>query len=100
MQRLRSAFVDLLLVVASVAITLLAFEIVLRFLPVAWSPPIVPPTAENPIQRYQPNTSFTWSLGWNFNFVVQKRTNAQGFVAAYDYDRDANTPLLAIVGDS
>jgi hypothetical protein len=100
MQRLRSAFVNLLLVVASVAITLLAFEIVLRFLPVAWSPPVVPPTAENPVQRYAPNTPYTWSLGWNFHTVIHGRSNAQGFLADYDYAAADTTPLVAVAGDS
>ena len=75
-------------------------EIVLRFLPVAWAPPVQPPTADNPIQRYVPNTPFNWSLGWNFAIVTHKRTNAQGFVADHDYDAAGTTPLLAIAGDS
>ncbi len=72
----------------------------LRFLPVAWAPPVQPPTADNPIQRYAPNTPFTWSLGWNFGVVTHNRTNAQGFVADYDYDAAATTPLIAVAGDS
>jgi len=100
MQRLWSAFVNLLVVGASVGITLLAFEIVLRLLPVAWSPPVVPPTAANPIQRYAPNTPYTWSLGWNFYAVIHGRSNAQGFLADYDYTAADTTPLVAVVGDS
>jgi hypothetical protein len=100
MQRLRAAFLNALAVVASVAITLLVLEIVLRFLPVAWSPPVVPPTAENPIQRYAPNTPFTWSLGWNFYAVIHGRSNAQGFLADYDYAAANSTPLVAVAGDS
>jgi hypothetical protein len=100
MQRLRSALVNVLMVLASVGVTLLVLEIVLRFLPVAWSPPVVPPTAENPIQRYAANTPFTWSLGWDFNTVIRGRTNAQGFVADYDYDAAAMSPLVAVAGDS
>jgi hypothetical protein len=100
MQRLRSALVNALTVVASVAVTLLMFELALRLLPVAWSPPVVPPTAENPIQRYAANTPFTWSLGWNFNTVIGGRTNAQGFLADYDYDAAAKSPLVAVAGDS
>jgi hypothetical protein len=100
MQRLRAAFLNALAVVASVAITLLVLEIVLRFLPVAWSPPVVPPTAENPIQRYAPNTPFTWSLGWNFYAVIHGRSNAQGFLADHDYAAANSTPLVAVAGDS
>jgi hypothetical protein len=100
MQRLRSVLLNLLLVTVSVAVTLLAFEIVLRFLPVAWSPPVVPPTAENPIQRYAPDTAFTWSVGWNFSTVIHGRSNAQGFLADYDYVTADPTPLIAVAGDS
>jgi hypothetical protein len=100
MLRLRSTLVNVLTVLASVGVTLLVLEVVLRFLPVAWSPPVVPPTAENPIQRYAANTPFTWSLGWDFNTVIRGRTNAQGFVADYDYDAAATSPLVAVAGDS
>jgi hypothetical protein len=100
MHRLRSVFVNLLTMAASIAVTLLIFEIMLRFLPVAWSPPVVAPTPGDPIQRYAPNTQFTWSLGWNFYFVNHGRSNAQGFLADYDYTAAATTPLVAIAGDS
>ena len=96
MQRLRSALLNLLTIAASIAVTLLVLEIVLRFLPVAWSPPVEPPTAENPIQRYATNTPYTWSLGWNFYMVNHGRSNAQGFLADYDYDATATTPLVAV----
>ena len=100
MQRLRAFLFNLLTVAASVAFTLLMLEGVLRLLPVARAPPVEPPTADNPIQRYAPNQSFTWSLGWNFFHVVRGRSNAQGFLADYDYDRTATTPLVAVAGDS
>ncbi len=100
MQSLRSHVLNLLTVLASVAFTILVFEIVLRFLPVAWGLPVEPPTAENPIQRYVANTPYVWSLGWNFYVVVHGRSNAQGFLADYDYDTKASQPLVAIVGDS
>jgi hypothetical protein len=87
-------------VAASIAFTLLVFEGVLRFLPVARAPLVEPPTAENPIQRYVPNQPFTWSLGWNFFHVVRGHSNTQGFLADYDYDPTATAPLVAVVGDS
>src|SRR5437588_6339887 len=100
MRRLRASFLNLITFIASVAFTLLVIEGVLRLLPVAWAPPVEPPSADNPIQRYAANQSFTWSLGWNFHDVVRGRSNAQGFLADYDYDRAAATPLVAVVGDS
>jgi hypothetical protein len=100
MQRLRAFLLNLITVFASIAFTLLVIEGMLRLLPVARAPPVEPPSADNPIQRYAPNQPFTWSLGWNFFHVVRGRSNAQGFLADYDYDRAAATPLVAVVGDS
>jgi hypothetical protein len=100
MKKLRSLGLNLLTVAGSLVFTLLALEIALRFFPVAWAPPIEPPTTANPIQRYAANTPFTWSLGWDFYHVVRGRSNAQGFLADYDYDSAAATPLIAVVGDS
>ena len=100
MHRLRAFLLNLLTVAASVAFTLLLLEGVLRFLPVARAPPVQPPTAENPIQRYAPNRPATWSFGWNLAHVVRGHSNAQGFIADYDYDRAASTPLVAVAGDS
>ena len=82
------------------AFVLGALEIGLRLMPVATAPDVQPPTADNPIQRYAANTPFTWSIGWNFAIVTHGRTNAQGFVASSDYDAKADTPLVAVIGDS
>lgn len=98
--RFRDVILNLLTVVATVAITVIALEIVLRFLPVARAPPIEPPNDRNPIQRYVADTPFTWSIDWNFAVVNRGRTNAQGFVADYNYDATAKTPLVAVLGDS
>jgi len=100
MKRLKAILMGLLEVGIGLLVLLLAHELVLRFLPVATAPDVQPPTAADPIQRYQPNQSFTWSLGWNFYLVVHGKTNAQGFVSDYDYDRNAATPAVAVIGDS
>ncbi len=88
------------LAVASVAITLAALEIVLRVLPVAWGAPIVEPTPTNPLRRYASHAEFVYSVGWRLANVVRGRTNAQGWLADYDYDPSAATPLVAVIGDS
>jgi hypothetical protein len=98
--RVGTALANLSLVIASTLLTLLALELVLRALPIAWAPLVQRPTASDPIQRYVPNTPFTWSLDWNLLHPVRGRSNAQGFLADYDYDAAAATPLLAVVGDS
>jgi hypothetical protein len=100
MPRWRWEVGNALIAVVSTLFTLAMFEIVLRFMPVAWAPPVQPPTADNPIQRFAPNIFYTWSLGWNFYVVIHGRTNAQGFIANFDYDATATTPLVAVVGDS
>jgi acetyltransferase AlgX (SGNH hydrolase-like protein) len=100
MRRWRLLTGNFLIAAVSIVFTIALLEIVLRFLPVAWAPPVQPPTADNPIQRYAPNISYTWSLGWNFYVVTHGRTNAQGFIANFDYDATATTPLVAVVGDS
>lgn len=100
MARFRAFLVNLLTVVVSVSLTLLAAETVLRFLPVATALPVEPPTAENPIQRYAANHPYTWSFDWDMKHVVRGRSNAQGFLADYDYDRADPRPLVAVIGDS
>lgn len=100
MNRLKNALANAALVLASLVFTVLAVEGVLRVLPIAWALPVEPPTAENPIQRYKPDTPATWSMDWNLQFVVHGRSNAQGWLADYDYDPQATTPLVAVVGDS
>lgn len=100
MQRLRAFLANAATVIASVIFVLLMLEIGLRFLPVAQAPDVWRPTSGDTMQRYEPNTSFTWSHEWNFRDVVRGRTNAQGWIADYDYDAGAKAPLLAVVGDS
>jgi hypothetical protein len=100
MPRWRQFLANTATVAASTLVALVLLEVALRVLPVARAPPVVPPSDDDPIQRYAANTPFTWSLGWDFYQVVHGRTNAQGFVADYDYDAAATTPLLAVVGDS
>jgi hypothetical protein len=97
---LRRFLTGTLEIAAGLVALVLAHEAVLRFLPVAWAPPVQGPTAEHPIQRYLPNRAFTWSIGWDFYVVVHGRTNAQGFVADYDYDPADARPLVAVLGDS
>lgn len=96
----RNFAINSLTVLGSLVFTLLALEGVFRLLPVATAPWVQPATPEAPIQRYIANMPFTWSVGWNFLIVAHGHTNAQGFVADYDYDATAKTPLVAVVGDS
>jgi len=96
----RSAVANTVLMLASIVFALAMLELALRMLPIAWALPVEPPTVENPIQRYVPNTPYTWSFDWNLAHVVRGRSNTQGFLADYDYDASATTPLVAVIGDS
>ena len=60
----------------------------------------MPDDEEYPFLRFQPEQEYTWSRGWNFEVVNQVRVNNYGFVSDHDYDAEATTPLLAVVGDS
>jgi hypothetical protein len=98
--RAKNVIVNTSLALAGAMLTLLTLEITLRCLPVDWHAPIRPPTLDDPIQRYVPDAPLVTSMDWDMQFVVRERTNAQGWIADYDYDAAASTPLLAVVGDS
>jgi hypothetical protein len=91
------ALISILLGVASTALTL---EAVLRAFPVNEGLHVTPVNQDNPILKFAPNRISTWSKGWNFSIVNKVKTNNYGFVNDIDYDPNATTPLLAIVGDS
>ena len=78
----------------------LLVEAVFRFLPVAYLPPIEPVNDKAPMAHFQPNVEYRWSRDWNFSVVTQKRSNNYGYIYAADYDPQARTPLLALIGDS
>src|SRR5437763_2800065 len=99
MTRRRELLLNLLLSLASIAVCLLAVEIVMRFLPVSTGLRSMPVTATDPVLHFTPNRPFTNSLGWNMHNVVHGRVNNAGFVNDQDYVRDG-PPLLAVIGDS
>jgi hypothetical protein len=79
---------------------IIVMEIVLRFLPVDEGLRVLPVNRTNPILRYTPNRTSVWSKGWNFSVINSVKINNYGFVSNIDYDANANSPLLAIIGDS
>jgi len=99
MSRPRELTLNLLLSLASIAVCLLAAEIVLRFLPVSTGLRSLPVTAADPVLHFAPDRPFTNSLGWNFYNVVRGRVNNAGFVNDQDYVREG-PPLIAVIGDS
>jgi lysophospholipase L1-like esterase len=99
MTRRRELLLNLLLSLASIAVCLLAAEIVLRFFPVSTGLRSMPVTAADPVLRFTPNRPFTNSLGWTMHNVVHGRVNNAGFVNDQDYVREG-PPLIAVIGDS
>jgi hypothetical protein len=88
-------------IIVGVTIAIIAVEILLRFFPVNEGLHTLPVNERNPIVRFEPNRTSTWSEGWNFALVNKAvKTNNFGFVNDNDYETNATTPLLAIIGDS
>jgi hypothetical protein len=75
-------------------------EIGFRLLPVQESMGWLPVNKENPVRRFEPNRSFTWSRDWNLGLSNQLKSNNYGFISTIDYDPSSNIPLTAVIGDS
>jgi hypothetical protein len=75
-------------------------ELVLRFLPVARNPLVMPVTADAPVFHYARNRSFLFSRDWDLHLVNTGRVNNAGMVNDQDYRREEKTPLLGVIGDS
>jgi hypothetical protein len=90
----------ILAVLFSLFLTAVFLEVALRFLPVHGGTHRQPVSDDNPILRYAPNRTFAWSAGPTFKIVNEISVNNYGFVNDVDYDENATSPLLAVVGDS
>lgn len=97
---MRKILFGLIAVGGSTLITLLLLEIALRFFPVQSYIPIEPVTIQDPIVHYKPHVEQVYSAGWNFGARNTGRTNAQGYIANYDFLPPEKKPLVAVVGDS
>jgi hypothetical protein len=97
--RRRKIGLSLIAVLCGIAIPLLVLEITLRFLPVSSSTGTMVVDDGNPLIRYVPNQSFTFSKGWDFTIVNSGRVNNYGFVNDQDYTRYGDKPLI-VIGDS
>jgi len=79
---------------------LAASEVLLRFTPVATPMRPLPVNAEQPVFRFAPSRSYTFSQDWNFHLANRGWINAAGFVNDQEYVEASAQPLLAVVGDS
>ena len=75
-------------------------EAIARLLPVHQGTYRLSVNEENPVVRFRPDREFVWSRDWNFSLVNRVKINNFGFVSDFDYDPDAESPLLAVIGDS
>jgi hypothetical protein len=80
--------------------TLLVLEVVLRFLPVNRTAGFTTVSAEDPVLRLEANRCSSRSLGPRLALPTEVCVNNAGFRNDVDYELDASTPLLALVGDS
>lgn len=83
----------------SIVTACILIEISLQLLPTADLFDRQPVNAEQPILRYVPNQSITYSLGADFYQIAEKKTNNLGFVTDKDYTRNGR-PFAAVIGDS
>ena len=100
MNRLRTFWLATISMVVGFLGIFLLVEVMLRFLPVARNPLVVPVTAREPVFRYAPNRSFVFSRDWDLHLVNHGWVNNAGMVNDQDYTLDGETPLLAVIGDS
>jgi hypothetical protein len=100
MARDRELWLGSLTVVMTVGLLLLMAESTLRFLPVASGMRTVAVTAESPVFHFTPNRDYVYSIGWDLALANRGRVNNAGFVNAQNYQKDGETPLVAVIGDS
>src|SRR5712691_1933752 len=100
MNRRREAWLATVTVVATLLLAFGGAEIVLRFLPVATAIRATPVSAAVPVFHFTPNQDFVFSRGWDMAMVNRGHVNNAGFVNDQDYRKEAQTPLLAVIGDS
>ena len=96
----RRLWVRVLTLLVGTMAPVVCLELALWTLPVYGGFRRMPVNDDNPIARFQPDRDFTWSRDWNFSIVNRVSTNNYGFVSDFDYEEHAESPLLAVIGDS
>src|SRR6187551_2057801 len=83
---------------AGIGGTLLVLEVVLRLLPVLSGTYAAEPRASWPVHTMIPDSSFTYSTGWNLQNIRHGQINNYGYVAPFDYSPAKGA--IAVFGDS
>ena len=93
--------------VAGIVGTLLLLEVVLRLLPVLSGTYAAEPRASWPVHTMIPDSSFTYSTGWNLQNIRHGQINNYGYVAPFNYVRVSDEKQdtgpegnIAVFGDS
>lgn len=100
MRRFKEIFFNLLVTFTTVLLFFAACEAALRFMPVDDGLLAEAVNANNPVFRFQPNQTLTWSRGPTFELVNEIQINNVGFVNNQNYDLSDERRLVAVVGDS
>ncbi|HEY6123383.1 MAG TPA: SGNH/GDSL hydrolase family protein [Steroidobacteraceae bacterium] len=87
---------------AGIAGALVLLEVILRLLPVLEGTYAADPRPSWPVHTMIPNSTFTYSTGWNLQNLQQGRINNYGYVAPFDYApaHGAANDSIAVFGDS
>jgi hypothetical protein len=85
---------------AGIAAALVLLEVALRLLPVLEGTYAADPRPSWPVHTMIPNSSFTYSTGWNLQNIQRGRINNYGYVAPFDYVPAKGAGTIAVFGDS
>ncbi|HWW21187.1 MAG TPA: hypothetical protein VNZ06_10310 [Steroidobacteraceae bacterium] len=83
---------------SGILLTLVFLELVLRMLPVGRGAYAAEPDPAWPAHHLVPNSSYTFSSGWDLEDVQHGHINNMGYVSPFDYSR--GTGGVFVVGDS
>ena len=97
MSRVKRLLLNLLALCLGLALIPLALEIGLRFLPVFSGMPV---NRASTVYSFVPYATIQRSSHWDMSNARKRQVNNAGFISDQAYDRAAQTPLIAIVGDS
>ena len=89
-----------IVIVGATIFPLMLIELALHLFPVSSATSAMELNDQNPILQYQPNQSYVFSKGWQFEIVNTGRINNYGFVNDQDYVKHAVDGPLVIIGDS